>query len=48
VWARSSTAKITFNDRSNSGNTVQFGFSGYKLYPRSNPAQGSQGAIVQQ
>src|SRR5882672_2280107 len=43
VWARSSTAKITFNDRSNSGNTVQFVFSGYKLYPRSNPAQGSQG-----
>jgi hypothetical protein len=47
VWARSSTAKITLNDRSNAGNTVQIVFSGYKLYPRSNPAQGSQGAIVQ-
>ncbi len=47
VWARSSVVKITFNDRSNAGNTVQFVFSGYKLYPRSNPAQGAQGAIVQ-
>jgi len=47
VWARSSTAKIVLNDRSNAGNTVQFVFSGYKLYPRSNPAQGSQGAITQ-
>src|SRR5258708_10227769 len=47
VWARSSTAKITLNDRSAGGNTVQIVFSGYKLYPRSNPAQGSQGAIVQ-
>lgn len=47
VWARSTTIKVTFNDRSGGGNTVQMVFSGYKLYPRSNPAQGAQGAIVQ-
>lgn len=47
VWARSSTLKVSLNDRSGSGNTVQLVFSGYKLYPRSNPAQGSQGAITQ-
>jgi len=47
VWARSSTIKITVNDRSGGGNTVQFVFTGYKLFPRGNPAQGSQGAIVQ-
>jgi hypothetical protein len=46
VWARSSTLKVTFNDRSGGGNTVQLVFSGYKLYPRSNPSQGAQGAIV--
>lgn len=34
--ARSSTIKIVFNDRSGSGNTVQFVASGYKLYPQSN------------
>lgn len=47
VWARSSIVKALFNDRSNSGNTVQLVLRGYKLYPRNNPAQGSQGAIVQ-
>jgi len=47
VWARSSTLKVVLNDRSGGGNTVQLVFTGYKLYPRSNPAQGSQGAIVQ-
>ena len=47
VWARSSTFRAVFNDRSGAGNTVQLVLSGYKLYPRSNPAQGSQGAILQ-
>lgn len=47
VWARSSTVKIVLNDRSNAGNTVQIVLTGYKLYPRSNQAQGSQGNIVQ-
>lgn len=46
VWGRSSTIKIVLNDRSGAGNTVQLVFSGYKLYPRNDPAQGSQGAIV--
>jgi len=46
VWARSSIISMNFNDRSGAGNTVQVVFSGYKLYPRSNPAQGAQGAIL--
>lgn len=46
IWARSSLVKMTFNDRSNSGNTIQMVLRGYKLYPGGNPAQGSQGAIV--
>ncbi|HLW53245.1 MAG TPA: hypothetical protein VKW06_10420 [Candidatus Angelobacter sp.] len=46
VWARSSLVKATFNDRSNGNNTVQLVLRGFKLYPQSNPAQGSQGAIV--
>jgi len=47
TWARSSIVKASFTDRSNAGNTVQLVLRGYKLYPRNNPAQGSQGAIVQ-
>jgi hypothetical protein len=46
VWARSSVVRATLNDRSGGGNTVQLVLRGYKLYPRNNPAQGSQGAIV--
>lgn len=47
VWARSALVNAIFNDRSGSGNTVQLVIRGYRLYPRSNPAQGSQGQIVQ-
>jgi hypothetical protein len=47
IWPRSSVVLGIFNDLSNAGNTVQLVLRGYKLYPRSNPAQGSQGAIVQ-
>lgn len=46
VWARSSVVRASFTDRSNAGNTIQLVLRGYKLYPRDNPAQGSQGAIV--
>lgn len=46
VWARTSTIKATFNDRSGAGNTIQLVLKGYKLYPRGAPMQGSQGAIV--
>lgn len=47
VWPRSGVVKALFNDRSNAGNTIQLVLRGYKLYPRNNPAQGSQGALVQ-
>ncbi len=46
IWARSSLVKASFTDRSNAGNTVQLVLRGYKLFPRNNPMQGSQGAIV--
>lgn len=46
IWPRSSVIFATFNDRSNAGNTVQLVLRGYKLFPRNNPTQGSQGAIV--
>lgn len=46
VWARSSIVKATFNDRSGGGNTVQLVLRGFKLYPRNNPGQGSQGALL--
>jgi hypothetical protein len=47
IYPRATTILGVFNDRSNSGNTVQLVLRGYKLFPRNNPAQGSQGAIVQ-
>jgi hypothetical protein len=47
IWPRSSVIFATFNDRSNAGNTVQLVLRGYKLFPRNNPTQGSQGVIVQ-
>lgn len=47
VFPRSTTILGSFNDRSNAGNTVQLVIRGYKLFPRGNPSQGSQGAIVQ-
>lgn len=47
VWARSSIIKASFTDRSNGGNTIQLVIRGFKLFPRNNPAQGSQGALVQ-
>lgn len=48
IWARSSTALATFNDRSGGGNTVQLVFRGYKLFPAIAQQQGSQGVIVPQ
>lgn len=47
TWARASVVRGVFNDLSNAGNTIQLVLRGYKLYPRNNPAQGSQGAIIQ-
>lgn len=47
IIPRASVIKALFNDLSNAGNTVQLVLRGYKLYPRNNPTQGSQGAIVQ-
>jgi len=47
IIPRASVIKALFNDLSNAGNTVQLTLRGYKLFPRNNPAQGSQGAIVQ-
>jgi hypothetical protein len=47
IWPRASVVKGVFNDLSNAGNTVQLVLRGYKLYPRNNPAQGSQGIITQ-
>jgi|SRR5947209_5689643 len=47
IWPRSSIVLALFTDLSNAGNTVQLVLRGYKLYPRNNPAQGSQGAILQ-
>lgn len=47
IIPRASVIKAVFNDLSNAGNTVQLVLRGYKLFPRNNPAQGSQGAIVQ-
>jgi hypothetical protein len=46
VWARATSIKATFNDRSGNSNTVQLVLGGYKLYPRQAPMQGSQGAII--
>lgn len=46
VFPRATTILGIFNDRSNAGNTIQLVLRGYKLFPRNNPAQGSQGAIV--
>ena len=47
IFPRSSVVRAIFNDRSNAGNTVQLVLRGYKLYPRDNPGQGSQGLITQ-
>jgi len=47
IIPRASVIQAKFNDLSNAGNTVQLVLRGYKLFPRNNPAQGSQGAIVQ-
>jgi len=46
IIPRASVIRGVFNDLSNAGNTVQLVLRGFKLFPRSNPAQGSQGAIV--
>lgn len=46
VWARSTTAQASFNDRSGGGNTIQLVYRGYKLYPANAPQQGSSGTIV--
>jgi len=47
VFPRASTVRGVFNDLSNAGNTIQLTLKGYKLFPRDNPGQGSQGMIVQ-
>jgi hypothetical protein len=47
VFARATTLKAVFNDRSGGGNTIQLVLRGYKLFPRNAQMQGSQGAIVQ-
>lgn len=47
IIPRATAIKAVFNDLSNAGNTIQLTLRGYKLFPRNNPAQGSQGAIVQ-
>jgi hypothetical protein len=45
IIPRAAAMQAIFNDLSNAGNTIQLTLKGYKLF--TNPAQGSQGAIVQ-
>lgn len=46
IIARATSINFAFQDSSGAQNTVQFVLSGYKLFPRGNPAQGSAGLIT--
>lgn len=46
IVARSTSVNFVFRDASGAQNTVQLVLRGYKLFPQSNPAQGSAGLIA--
>lgn len=47
IIPKAAAMQAIFNDLSNAGNTVQLVLRGFKLFPRNNPTQGSQGALLQ-
>lgn len=46
IIARSTAVNFSFRDASGAQNTVQLVLRGYKLFPQSQPAQGSSGLIA--
>lgn len=46
IIARSTSVNFNFRDASGAQNTVQLVLRGYKLFPQSNPSQGSAGLIA--